>query len=895
MFIVSEMTEKLNKRIAFGFADWVYKNYTWICSSLITAFFMFGFMKYFKVSPFGFNTFNNSDCFHQIYPMLAVLHDKLRSGESLFYYWNSGLGGDFLPTYFYYISSPLNLLVYFIDKSDIDGFICILVAVKTIISSGTFGYFLSRKNGFVCNSVFYVALSCAYALSNYMSGYYLDLMWLDTIMVFPLIILGYNRMIKEHKPMLYIISLAYSLFCNYYISYIVCVFLIIWFLIDDHKSPKNFFFNGLRFALFSILSAAMVAVPLITSYIGITKTISNDESIVSHSWYGNIFFVLRNVFIFSNPISTSYLPNVANLYCGSFCILFVFSYIFIKNGNFLSKVKRLCLLILLIISMNETVLNFIWHGFHIQHSVPNRFSFLYIFLVLLISSEVFDFLSDKKSVKEALPTIIGTGFSLVFSFVSYFFVDYDSFLSSHHVLLLSLVLFFLYEILLLSQFSREQIKKLGRIIISVLMLLEILINAVFSYKISLDQLSFANEFINYFDSIISHVETNDDEMFYRSEVADGVIDNENAYHGIKGIGSFNSTSNKDFNVFLYFFGHHTWKNRIHNSQISEYINSICGVKYIYSIEANKDYDDFLSYNVVYRENSIKVIKNEDALSLGFGVSNRIRDYKLDYVYDLEEEINGFVQKTAIEKDIIKEIIPNYDVSVYGCEIENGDKDYLNFKYKNLGNEKNIVISYIVEDDGQYYMDTRENNEDMITYKVNDEIIRQSIWLTNGISRLGKLKKGDKVELIISDNTGKSYQANDNISEVNVFTYIIDEKAVHEYAESLKHNQLQLKAFSDAEFSGSVNLDKDQLLFLSIPYDKGWHVYENGKEIKTEKLADTFLGVDLGEGNHELTFKFVPEGLYISLFISVVAWISFIILIVLMKRQYQKKQTGESKE
>ena len=894
MSVVSEIAENTNEKTEKNIiksAGWLSNNYTWICSSLVTAVFMFGFMLFFKVSPFGFNTFNNCDCYHQMYPMLTVLHDKLRNGDSLLYYWNSGLGGDFLPTYFYYISSPFNFLVYFFDKTDIDGFISITVAIKIIISAGTFGFFLSRKNGSINNSLFYIALSCAYALSNYMSGYYYDIMWLDSLMVFPLIILGYERMIKERKPVLYILSLAYSLYCNYYISYIICVFLILWFIIDNHKTVKGFILNGLRFAFCSILSAAMAAVPLITSYIGIRKTVSNGEDIISHSWYGNIFNVLRYMFVTSNPISTSYSPNKANLYCGTFVIIFLFIFLFIKEISVSTRIKRLCLILLLLISMNESVLNFIWHGFHIQHSVPNRFAFLYIFIVLLVSSEVYETFLIKDSEKKIFPIIIGAACSLVLPFFSYFFIDFDSFLSSHSVLLISLLLLFIYVILILLISSKEKVKKIGSIIISSVMLLEILINAFFAFKISLDQLGFKNEFLRNFDSLISSVESSDDSLFYRSEVSDGVIDNENALHGIKGIGVFNSTSNMDFNQLIYNLGHHTWKNRIHNSQISEFINDICGVKYIYCVETNQDYEDNSAYSVIYREYNRKAYLNKNALSLGFGVSDKIRDYHINN--DLEENINELSKDFSNGREIIEQIYPAYHISVYGCEAMQGDTDYLSFMYKDLGLEKNIIISFDVEEDGQYYMDVRDINEDLISYKVNDEFVRQSIWISNGLSRLGDLKKGDKVELIISNNTGRSYQTNDETAEVKVHTYVMDYDAVHDLADSLKRNQMQLSSFSDTEFSGSVTLDKDQLLFLSIPYDKGWHVYENGKEIKTEKLADTFLGVDLGEGNHELTFKFVPEGLYISLIISVIAWMCFIVLIVFIRKH--PKQIEEAKE
>ena len=88
-----------------------------------------------------------------------------------------------------------------------------------------------------------------------------------------------------------------------------------------------------------------------------------------------------------------------------------------------------------------------------------------------------------------------------------------------------------------------------------------------------------------------------------------------------------------------------------------------------------------------------------------------------------------------------------------------------------------------------------------------------------------------------------------------------------------------------------SIPEGKMLFTSIPYDDSWHVYENGKEIKKEKLIGTFLGLDLGVGEHELEFKYVPEGFYLGLIITIVSWIAFVVLML----QINKKNVEEKKE
>ena len=62
-----------------------------------------------------------------------------------------------------------------------------------------------------------------YAMSTYAIGYYWCIMWLDAVMLLPLLMLGLNRLIKDGRMALYVVSLALTVFSNYYIAIMVCI------------------------------------------------------------------------------------------------------------------------------------------------------------------------------------------------------------------------------------------------------------------------------------------------------------------------------------------------------------------------------------------------------------------------------------------------------------------------------------------------------------------------------------------------------------------------------------------------------------------------------------------------------------------------------------------------
>ena len=211
---------------------------------------------------------------------------------------------------------PFNLLLLLFGKEQIAAVTCFLMCLKIALTAVAMVHFLSYKDGEKKRNFLIVAISVAYAFSNYVIGYNWNTMWLDCIMIFPLIMLGFQRMLEERDPKLYVLSLFYALYCNYYIGYIICLFLVLWFFVYEHKTVKRFFINGFRFAVYSLLSGGMAAFILLPAYHGIMATAAGDMAIPKGTWYGNIFVMLRQLLVFTKPITNQIFDGGVNLYCG---------------------------------------------------------------------------------------------------------------------------------------------------------------------------------------------------------------------------------------------------------------------------------------------------------------------------------------------------------------------------------------------------------------------------------------------------------------------------------------------------------------------------------------------------------------------------------------------------
>ena len=324
----------------------------------------------FGIQPFGDNSLLIIDGLHQYMPFYSVLYDKLKGGESLFYSFRSGLGINFLSLFSYYLSSPLNLLIIFFKKTQLNMAVSMIIVLKIALSGMTAGIYFSSKSK--KQGLHVLMISMAYALSSYMVGYCWNVMWLDAIMIFPIVVMGLERLIDKKDGRLYCLALFYALYCNYYIAFMICIFAIIWYIFYSFKSVKQFFFRGISFALYSFLAAGMAAVLLIPAYLGIKQTASGETmTLPDHSFLTNAADLLNRQFAMGSPISHDNFDGNANLYIGIFTVLAVGLYLLNQQIKISDKIKKTLLVGFFYLSFGEMILNFIWHGFHDQYGIPS--------------------------------------------------------------------------------------------------------------------------------------------------------------------------------------------------------------------------------------------------------------------------------------------------------------------------------------------------------------------------------------------------------------------------------------------------------------------------------------------------------------------------------------------
>lgn len=176
--------------------------------------------------PFGDKTVYTWDLQAQYSSFMVLLHNLLTGKEHIGYSLTGGLGGSLYGLAAYYLGSPFNIIMIFFDERTMPAGILLLILLKTAgMGLFMFLYLYQKKR-----SPLAILFSTAYAFSAYAIVYQSNIMWLDALVFLPLVIWGLEKLIKEGKCLLCIISLGLTIISNYFTAYMVCLFVVFYFI-----------------------------------------------------------------------------------------------------------------------------------------------------------------------------------------------------------------------------------------------------------------------------------------------------------------------------------------------------------------------------------------------------------------------------------------------------------------------------------------------------------------------------------------------------------------------------------------------------------------------------------------------------------------------------------------
>lgn len=825
-----------------------------------------------KIQPFGEQSLIIVDGLHQYIPFFGDYYDKLVNGKSMLYSWDSAMGYNFLSLWSYYLSSPMNLIILLFPKSYMNFSVSLITTIKVILSAYTFTYYMVHRHKSFGKDMRMIPFAIIYALNNYVIGYYWNVMWMDCIMILPIIVLGFEYLIHKKDSRLYMAGLAYALFCNYYMSFMICIFLVVWYLLNEHKSVKEFFLRGIQFAISSILAAGMSAMVLMPAYAGIMQTASAKRNLPGWKLYGAFVDIFQAHLPFVKAINNQVFDGGVNIYCGVATIFFVVLYVLDRHMPWRTKLKYVLVLFLMIISFNTEILNYIWHGFHNQYGIPNRFAFIYIFVLLVMAYDaVLRIRQMDKSV------IIATYLALTAG-IWYAYAKAGTKLSFGSYLGGFLILSVFFILVMLHRYKKIK-NHLFRLAIVVLACAEFIGNA--GYVLVNNHTVTITSYFSDTESVkaVKEYLANDDD-FYRVDLAKSKMLDEATWHNLPCVGVFGSTALGHMVTAMGRMGFYTGANEYLYRGATPLTNSILDVKYVLYRE-----NDYNSNLMSYETNvaGIDIYRNPKELSIGFGLSSQIKDWNMKAGNAFLVQ-NDFVRRTATPYDLFRIIRP--ELNVYGSNADVTVEDnVLNYTRTQT---KDVVLyaDFSVNEDMDLYVIPSGSNIQKIELCIDgNSIVTERYQGT--VLHVGQVTAGQDISISYIMNDSGADSGTVRLAAGNYQQDVFD-VAYETYASQL----LQVTEHGDTYIRGTIQMKEDGVFFTSIPYEEGWSIYIDGQKVETYKVGEAFLGADITQGTHSVELKYFPAGLTKGIMAAVVSWILYIGIWIITRKGRKDKVTYE---
>lgn len=778
------------------------------------------------------------DGFHQYVIFDIALRNILHGNGSLFYTFTSGLGLNFYALSSYYLGSSLSPLVYFFNLSNMPD----AVYLTTLLKFGLIGlstYFSLNKLFQSIPKPLKLALSTSYALMSFTVSQLEIKTWLDVFILIPLIITGLHLLITEKKFLLYFTSLSILFIQNYYFGYMTALFLIFWYLCQiswDFKTRKSSFLDFVVISFLAGMASLILTLPTLFDLQTHGEKLTEITKFQTESsWYLDLFAKQ-----FIGSFDTTKYGAIPMIFVGLLPFILTILFFTMKSIKFHVKLIYTIFFAFLIASFYIEALDLFWQGMHTPNMFLHRYAWIFSTLLIYTAAEVLKRLKELKVWNFLVSLfLIVTGFLATIYLKSHY-----SFLTDLNILL-TLEFLVVYSLLLLAVIKKFISVNLFAILISLFIMVEISLNASSQIDGIAKEWGFAsrssyNRDIPAMESFSTYIGN----QFTRTEKLQTQTGNDSMKFNYNGISQFSSVRNRSASSTLDKLGFKSSGTNLNLRYANNSIlaDSLFGIQYNISEPPIDKY----GFKDIYQKDNLILYENQYSLPIAFASQSVYNDVKFNE-HTLDNQASFLNQLANVNFDYFSPIpyektentddlisvtsSSNEDAEIqYQIEVPENSQVYLSFTNLHFSNDKQKKVDILV-------------NGEKKTFTTDNVFSFFNLGYTKDTKTF---------------NIHVSFPENSQVSFESPTFYRLDTKTFTEAIQKIKEQPVTVSTSKNKVFA-TYDVQQDTSIFFTIPYDKGWSAYQDGKKIEIKQAQTGFMKVDVPKGKGTITLSFIPNG------------------------------------
>ncbi|MBR5519761.1 MAG: YfhO family protein, partial [Clostridia bacterium] len=825
----------------------------------------------FRVFPFGDGSLLVLDLNAQYIYYYEGFRDAIFGDGSLIYSWSRTLGGETFGLNAYYMGSPFMLVYLLFPKVLITEALLTTALLRTGLAAFIFAWYLKKTRGGDNSRI--MIFSTLYALMGYMVVQQMDPMWLDAVVFLPLVMYGLEKMISENKFLTYTLTLTLIFISNFYIGYMVAIFMVVYFFYayftsDRKKSVADFIRKGAMFGFFSILAAGIAAFMLYPAYqsLSLGKMEFSKPDYTPKAKFELLEIIPKLLFGAYDTVRPEGLPT---LYTGTLTVLLVPLFFTNRKIPVKRKIGAAAMLLFLFMSMVVSTADLVWHGFQNPNWLNYRYSFIPCAVLLIMAYDAFSNVEGGYTASSVFKAgMIGFAMLLFVDFQNYEWLDERIVVWGGLLVLLIMTAFLAFD-----AYQNGKTSKITMAVFLGFVCAELFANSVTNVAyIDMDvKYSSRGSYRNFVDKWYPAAEwlAEYDAGFYRTEKTSMRCVNDPFALDIKGISHSSSTLNRDGIDYMEKLGYRVGAHWTEYASPVLSTDAIIGIKYVL-----EDSESNNGLNLIHQEGDIYIYENPHAMPLLYPVSAQYASYESLIDTDNPFEVQNIMLSAMVGSEEVIEFYTPIPAANVEVEYQNISKKAYGegyTKYYAEVSEQNCHIEYRVTGvEGQtIYAAFPCDYARKVNLWLNDEFLHEYLTTNedDGIILVGQYAEGEVASLKLGIPL-KSQGGKEEVFLKKALFYTFDGDLFESYFAPIRADVQNFTQESTTNFTMDITAEEGDILYMSIPYESGWHMEVDGEEMEVYRTEDGLIGVTLKAGTHSYELWFMPSYFVWSCVISV---------------------------
>lgn len=839
------------------------------------------------------------DGFLQWYALLAklkaVVTDFIQGNGIALWSWDTGLGADWIGNYAIIFCDPFNYLAVFFSKEKLDVAYSVIIVLKLYCAGAVMLAFLRyhNKRGIFCLIGAIGYAFCAWGILSIRHDFFIT-----QIILFPLIILGVDKVDDKKSPLTLIMGVFLSVITSLYFSYMtaifVCIYIVVkYFVSKKEKTAKDFLIRLLRFVVYAVTGGVLLAAPILVPVL-YTLMQASTGSGVDIQTLPTLKQLLRFIPAFAGNIDIGANDSIVGM--NMLFVAMIPAMILLCKKRKISIWMFLITLVFVLLPFLQSVMN----GFSYS---SGRWCYVLSFFFAYAAVEC---LESKVVYTKQFRNWLAIWFAVIFGVSLVALVCFKAISTIDLVSILINMLFGVAGYFIIVMKDLEYQKKMtylaSVVFVNVALLLVILYSPYVVNKIDV-YMTQGKCYEIYNSSSLKEGKNIDDHEFYRVDSVDSPVGsgenapythtpaNINIYWNVPSLFEYLSTLDSKWLDFNKYLGNNSGYYRrmcAYSNDNRSRMDYLLGVKYFLGDKKDYELSQYAGYGYeeIENTNDVSILQSKYDISLGYVYKSAIAESDWMTYSPLERE-QVLMQSAEVSDEDMKQLkltssVSNDDLLVdtkqviytlYGSEGAAVSDRQINVDQENA----TITVSLAEEvKDSEIYLVFRNLKKKSYTVdelwdlEVENTGVSDSIAKTKFYSDyLSYTPYGDFAIMASADNVNKrlvnaegepqavrdiedytvnmgykkkfSGEITCTFSDLGQYTYdsidviAVPQKDFDSQAKQLEKNRLNVSEYDGNHVAGSIDTKEGGLLYLSILYNEGWNIFVDGKKVDSDKI------------------------------------------------------------